>query len=74
MREQLDTDLAAPILEVGSTTAIKAAVMGGIGPAVLSVRAGVTLCRELSAGATISYGKTYTVTITNKSNGAYTVT
>jgi DNA-binding transcriptional LysR family regulator len=37
--ERLDTDLAAPILEVSSTTAIKAAVMGGIGPAVLSVRA-----------------------------------
>jgi LysR substrate binding domain/Oxidoreductase molybdopterin binding domain len=39
VREQLDIDLAAPILEVSSTTAIKAATMGGIGPAVLSVRA-----------------------------------
>src|SRR3569833_3150184 len=28
---------------------------------VLSVRASVTLCRELAAGSTISYGKTYTV-------------
>jgi len=28
---------------------------------VLSIRASVTLCRELPAGSTISYGKTYTV-------------
>ena len=48
--EQLDTDQAAPILEVSSTTAIKAAVMGGIGPAVLSVR---TLTSELAAGTLV---------------------
>jgi hypothetical protein len=39
VREQLDADLTTPILEVSSTTAIKAAVMGGSGSAVLSVRA-----------------------------------
>jgi DNA-binding transcriptional LysR family regulator len=50
VREQLDTDLAAPILEVSSTTAIKAAVMGGIGPAVLSVRA---VTAELAAGTLV---------------------
>jgi DNA-binding transcriptional LysR family regulator len=48
--EQLNTDLAAPILEVSSTTAIKAAVMGGIGPAVLSVRA---VTAELAAGTLV---------------------
>ena len=50
VREQLDADLAAPILEVSSTTAIKAAVMGGIGPAVLSVRA---VTAELTAGTLV---------------------
>ena len=50
VREQLDTDMAAPILEVSSTTAIKAAVMGGIGPAVLSVRA---VTAELAAGTLV---------------------
>jgi DNA-binding transcriptional LysR family regulator len=50
VREQLDTDMAAPILEVSSTTAIKAAVMGGIGPAVLSVR---TVTAELAAGTLV---------------------
>jgi DNA-binding transcriptional LysR family regulator len=50
VREQLDTDLAAPILEVSSTTAIKAAVMGGIGPAVLSIRA---VTAELVAGTLV---------------------
>ena len=50
VREQLDADLAAPILEVSSTTAIKAAAMGGIGPAVLSVRA---VTAELAAGTLV---------------------
>jgi DNA-binding transcriptional LysR family regulator len=50
VREQLDVDLATPILEVSSTTAIKAAVMGGIGPAVLSVRA---VTAELTAGTLV---------------------
>lgn len=50
VREQLDTDLAAPVLEVSSTTAIKAAVMGGIGPAVLSVR---VVAAELAAGTLV---------------------
>ncbi|MGP4019722.1 LysR family transcriptional regulator [Saccharopolyspora sp. 5N708] len=50
VREQLDTDLAAPVLEVSSTTAIKAAAMGGIGPAVLSVRA---VAAELAAGTLV---------------------
>jgi DNA-binding transcriptional LysR family regulator len=50
VREQLDTGLAAPILEVSSTTAIKAAAMGGIGPAVLSVRA---VTAELTAGTLV---------------------
>jgi DNA-binding transcriptional LysR family regulator len=50
VREQLDTDMAAPILEVSSTTAIKAAVIGGIGPAVLSVRA---VTAELAAGTLV---------------------
>jgi DNA-binding transcriptional LysR family regulator len=39
IRDQLDVDPAEPILEVSSTTALKAAAMGGIGPAVLSARA-----------------------------------
>lgn len=47
VREQLGVDVAAPILEVSSTTAIKAAVIGGIGPAVLSVRAVTT---DIGAG------------------------
>lgn len=50
VREQLDLELAAPILEVSSTTAIKAATMGGIGPAVLSVRA---VTAELAAGTLV---------------------
>jgi DNA-binding transcriptional LysR family regulator len=50
VREQLDTDLADPVLEVSSTTAIKAAAMGGIGPAVLSVR---TVAAELAAGTLV---------------------
>jgi DNA-binding transcriptional LysR family regulator len=50
VREQLDADLAAPVLEVSSTTAIKAAAMGGIGPAVLSVRA---VTAELAAGTLV---------------------
>jgi DNA-binding transcriptional LysR family regulator len=50
MREHLGVDLAEPILEVSSTTAIKAAVMGGIGPAVLSVRA---VTAELTAGTLV---------------------
>lgn len=50
VREQLDTDLADPVLEVSSTTAIKAAAMGGIGPAVLSVRA---VAAELAAGTLV---------------------
>ena len=49
-REQFDADLPAPVLEVSSTTAIKAAVMGGIGPAVLSVRA---VTAELAAGTLV---------------------
>ena len=50
VREQLDTDLAAPILEVSSTTAFKAALMGGIGPAVLTVGA---VTAELAAGTLV---------------------
>jgi DNA-binding transcriptional LysR family regulator len=50
VREQLDTDLADPVLEVSSTTALKAAAMGGIGPAVLSVRA---VAAELAAGTLV---------------------
>ena len=50
VREQFDADLPAPVLEVSSTTAIKAAVMGGIGPAVLSVRA---VTAELAAGTLV---------------------
>jgi DNA-binding transcriptional LysR family regulator len=38
------------VLEVSSTTAIKAAVMGGIGPTVLSVRA---VTAELTAGTLV---------------------
>ncbi len=39
VHEQLHLTLAKPALEVSSTTAIKAAAIGGIGPAVLSARA-----------------------------------
>jgi len=42
--------VAAPLLEVSSPTAIKSAVMGGIGPAVLSTYAVVG---ELAAGALV---------------------
>jgi molybdate transport repressor ModE-like protein len=50
LREHVDGDLAAPVLEVSSTTAIKAAAIGGIGPAVLSVRAVST---ELADGTLV---------------------
>lgn len=50
VREQFGLAVAEPILEVSSTTAIKAAVMGGIGPAVLSVRA---VTAELAAGTLV---------------------
>ncbi|MFD8495180.1 LysR family transcriptional regulator [Amycolatopsis sp. NPDC059657] len=43
-------DLAAPLLELSSTTAIKAAVIEGIGPAVLSAH---TVAAELAAGSLI---------------------
>ncbi|WP_168214170.1 LysR family transcriptional regulator [Prauserella flavalba] len=45
-----ETELAAPLLEVSSTTAIKAAAIGGIGPAVLSAHAVVP---ELDAGTLV---------------------
>lgn len=50
VREQLGVEVAEPILEVSSTTAIKAAAIGGIGPAVLSVRA---VTAELAAGTLV---------------------
>lgn len=50
LREHVDGDFAAPVLEVSSTTAIKAAAVGGIGPAVLSVRAVKT---ELAEGTLV---------------------
>jgi DNA-binding transcriptional LysR family regulator len=50
LREQVGDDYAAPVLEVSSTTAIKAAVIGGIGPAVLSALA---VTAELAAGALV---------------------
>jgi DNA-binding transcriptional LysR family regulator len=46
----LTTDPAPPVLEVSSTTAIKAAVIGGIGPAVLSAR---VVGAELAAGTLV---------------------
>jgi DNA-binding transcriptional LysR family regulator len=48
--EQLGVDVAAPFLEASSTTALKAAAMGGIGPAVLSARA---VMAELAAGTLV---------------------
>ncbi|WP_163510789.1 LysR family transcriptional regulator [Fodinicola acaciae] len=50
VRAQVDIELAAPMLEMSSTTAIKAAAIGGIGPAVLSVRA---VAAELAAGTLV---------------------
>lgn len=51
VREQLGTELPPPVLEVSSTTAIKAATVGGIGPAVLSARA---VEAELAAGTLVA--------------------
>ncbi len=51
VREQLGISLAPPIMEASSTTAIKAAAIGGIGPAVLSARA---VAEELAAGTLVS--------------------
>jgi DNA-binding transcriptional LysR family regulator len=50
LREHVGDDYAAPVLEVSSTTAIKAAVIGGIGPAVLSAHA---VTAELAAGTLV---------------------
>jgi DNA-binding transcriptional LysR family regulator len=50
LREQVDDDFAAPVLELSSTTAIKSAAMGGIGPAVLSAYA---VTAELAAGTLV---------------------
>jgi DNA-binding transcriptional LysR family regulator len=50
VQEQLGIPIASPVLEVSSTTAIKAAVVGGIGPAVLSGRA---VTEELAAGTLV---------------------
>lgn len=49
--EQLGTALPPPLLVVSSTTAIKAATIGGIGPAVISARAVET---ELAIGTLIA--------------------
>ena len=51
VREQLGTTLPPPLLVVSSTTAIKAATIGGIGPAVISARAVET---ELATGTLIA--------------------
>ncbi len=48
--ESVPVELAAPLLELSSTTAIKAAVVEGIGPAVLSAYAVVP---ELAAGTLV---------------------
>ncbi|MGJ7907828.1 LysR family transcriptional regulator [Actinopolyspora sp. H202] len=55
LREHAGLETAEPLLEVSSTTAIKAAVTGGIGPAVLSARAVST---ELAAGTLVRLGVT----------------
>ena len=43
-------EFAEPLLELSSTTAIKAAVIGGMGPAVLGAR---TVAVELAAGTLV---------------------
>lgn len=50
LRARVDTALAEPMLEVSSTTAIKAAAVGGIGPAVLS---GYAVTAEVAAGTLV---------------------
>ena len=50
VREQDGGTVAPPLLEVSSPTAIKSAVMGGIGPAVLS---GYAVADELATGALV---------------------
>lgn len=50
LRAQIDVDPVAPLLELSSTTAIKAAAVGGIGPAVLS---GYAVAAELAAGTLV---------------------
>jgi DNA-binding transcriptional LysR family regulator len=50
LRAHVATDPPTPILEMSSTTAIKAAVMGGVGPAVLSAR---VVCAEVAAGTLV---------------------
>ncbi|HEY0805713.1 MAG TPA: LysR family transcriptional regulator, partial [Pseudonocardiaceae bacterium] len=50
LRAHVDTELAEPMLELSSTTAIKAAAVGGIGPAVLS---GYAVTAELAAGTLV---------------------
>jgi DNA-binding transcriptional LysR family regulator len=50
VRDQLSTTPAPPILEVSSATALKEAVMIGIGPAVLSTR---VVAAELAAGTLV---------------------
>jgi DNA-binding transcriptional LysR family regulator len=50
LAEHAEGAVALPLLEVSSTTAIKAAVVGGIGPAVLSSFA---VAVELSAGTLV---------------------
>ncbi|WP_019856237.1 LysR family transcriptional regulator [Actinopolyspora mortivallis] len=50
LEKQLGVEAPAPALEVSSTTAIKAAVTGGLGPAVLSARA---VGAELAAGTLV---------------------
>lgn len=47
----LDLELASPTLELGSTTAVKAAVISGSGPAVLS---GLAVEAELAAGRLVA--------------------
>jgi DNA-binding transcriptional LysR family regulator len=47
LRSQASLSLAAPLLELSSTTAIKAAVASGLGPAVLSL---LSVKGELAAG------------------------
>lgn len=49
--EQLGTALPLPVVVVSSTTAIKAAAVGGIGPAVVSARA---VEAELAAGTLVA--------------------
>jgi DNA-binding transcriptional LysR family regulator len=51
VREQLGTALPPPVAVVSSTTAIKAATVGGVGPAVVSIRAVET---ELAAGTLVT--------------------